>query len=103
MVRGLGRALAHPVPTLEGQATHSLAGVPTLRAGTSGYTPLHYAAREGHEPMVELLLRHGQSGVQARVQGLGTARGGLGPGAPLLVGGALEAMASTWPSLGPSR
>jgi hypothetical protein len=28
-------------------------------AGTSGYTPLHYAARAGHVPALELLLKHG--------------------------------------------
>ncbi len=28
-------------------------------AGTSGYTPLHYAARGGHIAAVQLLLQHG--------------------------------------------
>lgn len=29
-------------------------------AGSTGYTPLHYAARAGHTKAVQLLLRHGE-------------------------------------------
>jgi hypothetical protein len=35
-------------------AVHSDGG-----AGSSGYTPLHYAARAGHVQAIELLLAHG--------------------------------------------
>ena len=47
---------------------------PTLpHAGTSGYTPLIYAAREGHADVVELLLQLGADPNAATASGGATA------------------------------